>query len=355
MSAVAAVASPPDAAARAAARAAMDGLAKPPGSLGRLEDLAVWWAGVRGDAQAAPPRRPVLAVFAADHGVTARGVSAYPSAVTAAMVTTMLGGGAAASVLAREHGVRIRLVDVAVDTQWPTGLLPAEVTDAKAGRGSAPLDTEDALSPEVFAAAFAAGRDVADDEIDAGADLLLTGDLGIGNTTPSATVIAALTGADATAVAGRGTGIDDAGLERKRRVIAAALARIGAGNDPLEVLRRVGGADLAALAGLCLQAAARRTPVLLDGVIAGAAALAAARCEVGTTAWLVAGHRSAEPAHGLALDALGLQPILALDMRLGEGTGALLALPILRSAVTLLREMATLADVLAGVPADATP
>jgi nicotinate-nucleotide--dimethylbenzimidazole phosphoribosyltransferase len=353
----------PDDAAAGAARARIDARAKPPGSLGAAEDLAVWWAGVRGCPDPAPPSRPALAVLAGDHGVAARGVSAYPPAVTAAMVRTFLSGGAAAAVLAREAGVALHVVDVAVDTDWEGVDLPAAVTAGKVRRGSRPLDTEDALTDAELRAAVALGAGLADFLVDSGHDLLLTGDMGIGNTTPAAAVVAALTGRPPGEVVGRGTGVDDAGLARKRRAVAAGVNRLRGsgvtGPGGWEVVRRVGGADLAAMAALCLRAAWRRTPVLLDGVVSGAAALVARAVAPGCAAWFAAGHRSPEPAHGAALAALGLRPVLDLGLRLGEGTGALLALPVLRSAVTVTGEMAALADVTALVPhpvaSDATP
>jgi nicotinate-nucleotide--dimethylbenzimidazole phosphoribosyltransferase len=347
----------PDAVAARAARARIDARAKPPGSLGAAEDIAVWWAGVRGQADPPPPRRAALAVLAGDHGVTGRGVSAYPPAVTAAMVRTFLSGGAAAAVLARENGVALHVVDVAVDTDWAGVGLPAAVTADKVCRGSRPLDTEDALTEGELRAAVALGAGLADSLVDSGHDLLLTGDMGIGNTTPAAAVVAALTGRPPADLVGRGTGIDDAGLDRKRRAVTAGLARLrasgGAQPSGWEVVRRVGGADLAAMAALCVRAAGRRTPVLLDGVVSGAAALVAESVAPGCAAWFAAGHRSPEPAHGAALAALGLRPVLDLGLRLGEGTGALLALPVLRCAVTVTREMAALADVTALVPGPA--
>lgn len=349
----------PDDAASRAARARIDARAKPLGSLGAAEDLAVWWAGVRGVADPAPPGRAALVVLAGDHGVTDRGVSAYPAAVTAAMVRTFVSGGAAAAVLAREAGVALHVVDVAVDTDWAGVALPAAVTAGKVRRGSRPLDAEDALTGGELRAAVALGARLADSLVDAGHDLVLTGDMGIGNTTPAAAVVAALTGRPAAEVVGRGTGVDDAGLARKRRAVADGLARLGEatpdGPAGWEVVRRVGGADLAAMAALCVQAARRRTPVLLDGVVSGAAALVAESAAPGCTAWFAAGHRSPEPAHRAALAALGLRPVLDLGLRLGEGTGALLALPVLRSAVTVTREMAALADVTALVPEPGPP
>lgn len=341
---------PPDAEAATEARSRIDALAKPPGSLGAAEDLAVWWAGVRGAPDAPPPDRPVLVVIAGDHGVTARGVSAYPSAITAAMVRAFLAGGAAAAVLAREHGVALRVVDAAVDTDWDGVDIPAAVVAGKVRRGSAPLDTSDALTVDELAAAVALGARIADELIDAGHDLVLTGDMGIGNTTPAAAVTAALTGRPAAAVVGRGTGVDDAGLARKRQVVDAALVRVGQPVTGWEAVRRLGGADLAAMAALCVRAAWRRTPVMLDGVVSGAAALVAESVAPGARAWFAAGHRSTEPAHGVALEVLGLRPVLDLGLRLGEGTGALLALPVLRSAVAVTQQMATLEDVSALVP-----
>ncbi|MGF1645457.1 MAG: nicotinate-nucleotide--dimethylbenzimidazole phosphoribosyltransferase [Kineosporiaceae bacterium] len=345
---------PPDGAAAGAARARIDARAKPPGSLGAAEDLAVWWAGVRGQPDPSPPGRAALVVLAGDHGITGRQVSAYPAAVTAAMVRTFLDGGAAASVLAREAGVALHVVDVAVDTDWEGVDLPAAVTAGKVRRGSGPLDTEDAVTPDELHAAVALGTHLADSLVDAGHDLLVTGDMGIGNTTAAAAVVAALTGLPVTQLVGRGTGVDDAGLDRKRRAVTAGLARLDVpGTEPAdgwEVVRRVGGADLAAMAALCVRAAWRRTPVLLDGVVSGAAALVAESVAGGCAAWFAAGHRSPEPAHGAALAALGLRPVLDLGLRLGEGTGALLALPVLRAAVTVTREMAALADVTALLP-----
>jgi nicotinate-nucleotide--dimethylbenzimidazole phosphoribosyltransferase len=335
----------PDTSAAAAARARIDSLAKPPGSLGAAEDLAVWWAGVRGAPDAPPPARPALVVIAGDHGITERGVSAYPAAITAAMVRAFLAGGAAAAVLARDNGVALRVADAAVDTDWAGVDIPPGVVAGKVHRGSAPLDVADALTPDELAAAISLGARIADDVVDAGHDLVLTGDMGIGNTTPAAAVTACLTGLPPEAVVGRGTGVDDAGLARKQHAVGTALTRVGGPLTGWEAVRRLGGADLAAMAALCLRAAWRRTPVLLDGVVSGAAALVAESVAPGCRAWFTAGHRSTEPAHGAALAALELRPVLDLGLRLGEGTGALLALPVLRSSVAVTRGMATLDDV----------
>ncbi|WP_336922309.1 nicotinate-nucleotide--dimethylbenzimidazole phosphoribosyltransferase [Aquipuribacter sp. SD81] len=337
----------PDAAAAAAAADRLAALATPPGALGRLGDLAVWWAGVRGRATPPPPRHVHLHVVAGDHGVVARGVSAFPPTVTPLMVRAFLDGRAAATVLARRLGVHVRTHDLAVDVDWPDGTDPA-LTAHKVRRGSGSIDTDDALTPAELDAALAAGADLADDSVDAGADLLVVGDMGIGNTTPAAALVAALLGQDPAGLTGRGTGVGDDALARKREVVTTAVARArdAHGEDPRALLGALGGADLAAMAGICAQAARRRTPVLLDGVVVTAAALAAERAAPGTAAWFAAGHRSAEPAHAPALDALGLQPLLDLGMRLGEGSGALAALPLLGAASDLLAETALLADLL---------
>jgi nicotinate-nucleotide--dimethylbenzimidazole phosphoribosyltransferase len=337
----------PDADAARAATERLAALATPPGALGRLGELAVWWASVRGEAVPPPPQQVHLHVVAGDHGVTARGVSAFPAAVTPLMVGAFLSGGAAATVLARRQGVHVRTHDLAVDVDWPAGTDP-QLLAHKVRRGSGSIDAEDALSPAELDAALAAGAAIADESVDAGADLLLIGDMGIGNTTPSAALVAALLGIDPSEATGRGTGVDDEGLARKTAVVQAALVRAGEwhGDDPRRLLGALGGADLAAMAGICLQAAARRTPVLLDGVVVTAAALAAERISPGTAAWYAAGHRSSEPAHTPALSALGLVPLVDLGMRLGEGSGALAALPLVGAAASLLAETALLADLM---------
>jgi nicotinate-nucleotide--dimethylbenzimidazole phosphoribosyltransferase len=336
------VVEPPDEQAAAAALARQDTLTKPPGALGRLEQLSVWVASCQGEC---PPRqfqRPRVVVFAGDHGVVAAGVSAFPAEVTAQMVANFAGGGAAINVLAELAGADVRVVDVAVDCDAP--LTPA-IGAYKVRRSSGNIAVEDALSAEEAAAAVAAGRRIADEEVDAGADLLIAGDMGIGNTTAATTLIAALTDAEPVAVVGRGTGVDDAGWARKTAAVRDALYRArGSVADPLALLRICGGADLAAIAGFCAQAAVRRTPVLLDGVVVTAAALVADRIAPGARRWWQAGHRSTEPAHSLALQRLALDPVVDLGMRLGEGTGAAVALPILRAAVATLASMATFGE-----------
>jgi nicotinate-nucleotide--dimethylbenzimidazole phosphoribosyltransferase len=329
---------PPDAEAAAAARARQDRLTKPPGSLGRLEDLSVWVASCQGTC---PPRqfqRPRVVVFAGDHGVTTAGVSAYPAEVTAQMVANFDAGGAAINVLAEAAGASVRVVDIAVDVDEPAS---PSIGAHKVRRGSGNIAVEDALSGDEATVAIEAGRRIADEEVDSGADLLIAGDMGIGNTTAATTLIAALTDSEPVAVVGRGTGIDDAGWARKTAAIRDALYRARGAADPVALLRICGGADVAAMAGFCAQAAVRRTPLLLDGLVATTAALVADRLAPGARQWWQAGHRSPEPAHAVALQRLGLEPILDMRMRLGEGTGAVVALPIVRAAVATLASMAT--------------
>ncbi|RZT16191.1 nicotinate-nucleotide-dimethylbenzimidazole phosphoribosyltransferase [Mycobacterium sp. BK558] len=330
---------PPDPDAAASARDRQARLTKPAGALGRLEDLSVWVASCQSSC---PPRqfeRARVVVFAGDHGVATAGVSAYPPEVTAAMMANFAAGGAAVNVLAGIADATVRIADIAVDTDEP---LTPTVGAHKIRRSSGNIAVEDALTPDEVVAAIEAGRAIADEEVDAGADLLIAGDMGIGNTTPATTLVAALTNTEPVAVVGRGTGVDDAGWARKTAAIRDALYRTRRlSADPVALLRICGGADLAAMTGFCAQAAVRRTPVLLDGVVVTAAALAAERLAPGARQWWQAGHRSTEPAHSLALRELGLEPIVELGMRLGEGSGALVALPVLRAAVATLATMAT--------------
>ena len=329
---------PPDARAAVAARRRQAMLAKPAGALGRLEDLSVWVAACQGDCPPRPFQRARVVVFAGDHGVARAGVSAYPAEVTGQMVAAIESGGAAINVLAETAGATVRVVDIAVDRD-------GSASEYKVRRSSGNIAVEDALTADEAAAAVQAGQRIADEEVDAGADLLIAGDMGIGNTTAATTVIAALTGTEPVAVVGRGTGVDDAGWVRKTAAVRDALYRARAvRSDPLGLIGCCGGADLAAMAGFCAQAAVRRTPVLLDGVVVTAAALLAERMAPGARAWWQAGHRSPEPAHDPALADLGLQPIIDLGLRLGEGTGAAVALPLLRAAVAALSGMVTLTD-----------
>ena len=329
----------PDADAAAAARARQDVLTKPAGALGRLEELSVWLAACQGRCPPVQLHRARVVVFAGDHGVTRHEVSAYPREVTAQMVGNIDAGGAAINALAGIAGATVRVADLAVD---------AETSDRigahKVRRGSGDITVEDALSDAEVATAIKAGQQIADEEVDGGADLLVAGDMGIGNTTPATVLVAALTDVEPVVAVGYGTGIDDAGWARKTAAVRDALYRVsGLRSDPVALLRACGGADLAAMTGFCAQAAVRRTPLLLDGLAVTAAALLAEQLAPGARQWWQAGHRSPEPAHGLALAHLNLQPILELGMRLGEGTGAAVALPVLRAAVAALSEMATFA------------
>ncbi len=333
---------PPSPEVRAEALLRLDALAKPVGALGRLEALAAWWAACAGRSPADPPSRVRAVILAGDHGVSLDGVSAYPREVTAAMVRAFVAGVAGASVLARQHGVSLRVLDLGVDADLSD--LPG-VAEHKVRRSSGALDREDALGPGEARAALEVGARLAAEEIAAGADLLVLGDMGIGNTTPAAALVAASLGVGAELVVGRGTGVDDDRLAHKTAVLARGLARAGDRvRDPVERLTALGSADLAAGTGFLVAAAKAGVPVLLDGIVPVAELLVAEDLQPGVVAWCAAGHRSTEPAQRLALEKLGLEPVLDLGLRLGEGTGALTALPVLRSAALLLRDLALLAD-----------
>ena len=315
-------------------------LTKPAASLGRLEELGVWIASCQGTCPPRPLERARVVVFAGDHGVAEHGVSAFPREVTLQMADNIVAGGAAVSVLARTAGATVRVADMAMSAERPGGL-----DDHKVRRSSGSIDREDALSPEEVRAAIAAGRRIADEEVDSGADLLIAGDLGIGNTTPATVLTCLVTGHEPVELVGRGTGVDDEGWMRKTAAIRDAMYRAsGDLRDPVAMLRKVGGADLAAMAGFLAQAAIRRTPCLLDGSVVTSAALMAEALAPGCRQWWAAGHRSAEPAHSAALTYLSLDPILEHAMRLGEGSGAVAALPVVHNAVAILTEMATFAD-----------
>ena len=334
----------PDRAVAQAATARWRSLTKPEGALGRLEDLGTWWASVRGECPPAPPQRPVLLIVAGDHGVarTAR-TSAYPPEVTAQMVRTFLAERAAANALARQVGAHVRVVDVCVDApaDYAEDLDP-RVTAGRIRRASGSIDREDAMTLEEARRAFSLGVALADEEIDAGADLLIIGDMGIGNTTTAAAITGLLAPADLLSVVGRGTGIDDATWMRKAAAVRDAMRRGKPHKGtPLELLATIGGPDIATMVGLLLGAAARRTPVILDGTVISAAALIAHRVAYKSRDWWQAGHRSTEPAHSAALGRLDLTPLLDLQMRLGEGTGALLTIPLIASAAAALSEMLT--------------
>lgn len=326
----------PDDEAASMARKRQDRLTKPPGSLGRLEELSIWLSAARGQCPPGRPERPRVVVFAGDHGIAQAGVSAYPAEVTAQMIGAIQAGVAAVSVLAAEVGASVRVEDLAVNADTDP-----QVSRFKVRRGSGRIDTEDALSRAEAERALAAGAAIAADEIAAGADLLIAGEVGIGNTTPAAALIGAITGTDAARVTGPGTGLDAEALARKVEVVRTAMARAESITDPVDLLATLGGADLAAMAGFLLGAAAGRTPVVLDGVIVGAAALVAHRFAPEAARWWLAGHRSSEPAHDLALRHLGLTPIVDLGLHLGEGSGALVAIPVLRAAAAVLENMIT--------------
>ncbi|EYT64405.1 nicotinate-nucleotide--dimethylbenzimidazole phosphoribosyltransferase [Dietzia sp. UCD-THP] len=322
------------------ARARQLELTKPSGSLGRLEEIGVWISACQETCPPRPLDRARVVVFAGDHGVATNGVSAFPQEVTLQMADNIVGGGAAVSVLARAARATVRVADMSMAAERPGGL-----DDHKIRRSSGSIDREDALSPDEVRAAIAAGRRIADEEVDSGADLLIAGDLGIGNTTPATVITCLVTGREPVELVGRGTGIDDVGWMRKTAAIRDAMFRAsGDLRDPVGMLRRVAGADLAAMAGFLAQAAVRKTPCILDGSVVTAAALLAEALAPGARQWWVAGHRSAEPAHSAALTYLSLEPILEHSMRLGEGSGAVAALPTVHAAIAVLTEMATFAD-----------
>ena len=330
---------PADEAAMTAARELQARLTKPAGSLGALEELSVRLAGLAGVCPPPMPEPATVAVFAGDHGVHAQGVSPWPQEVTAQMVANFVAGGAVVNAFARQAGAEVMVIDVGVSIPLFGG---PTLVDANVRRGTRDMTVEPALTRDEARAAVEVGISVADQLVGAGAKCLLTGDMGIANTTPAAALTAVFTGAGPAAVTGRGTGIDDAMLAHKTSVIVAALDRHAPDrSDPLGVLAAVGGLEHAALTGFILGAAAHRVPVIVDGVIAASAALAAAAFAPDAVAAMIAGHRSAEPGASAALAHLGLEPLLDLGMRLGEGSGAVLALPVVASAVRVLHEVAT--------------
>jgi nicotinate-nucleotide--dimethylbenzimidazole phosphoribosyltransferase len=334
---------PRDAAAERAARERLDRMTKPPGSLGVLEDVAAQLAGTAGACPAPLPVPAVVAVFAADHGVHAQGVTHWPQEVTAQMVANFARGGAVVNAFAAQLGADVVVVDVGVATSY-AGEPTDRLLSRKIRSGTADLAVGPAMTLEEARRAVEVGIEVAT-TLAADHGCLVTGDMGITNTTASAALICAFTGADPAAATGRGTGADDPTLARKVAVVTRAVARVPerptTPEQALAALAEVGGLEHAALAGFVLGAAAARVPVLLDGVIAGAAALVAAALCPTALQHALAGHTSAEPGHSLALRALGLRPLLGLDLRLGEGTGALLAAPLVASAARALQDVAT--------------
>jgi nicotinate-nucleotide--dimethylbenzimidazole phosphoribosyltransferase len=331
---------PADAGAMAAARERHARLTKPAGSLGALEELSVRLAGLAGGCPPPVPTRPVVAIFVGDHGVHAAGVTPWPQEVTGQMVANFLAGTAVINAFARQVGAEVVVVDVGVASRIddPTG----QLWRRRVRSGTRDLSTGPAMTREEALEAIGVGLAVALELAGRGHDVLLTGDMGIANTTPAAALVAALTGADPADVTGRGTGIDDATLARKAAIVAAALVRHRPDpTDPVGVLAAMGGLEHAALAGLILGGAALRVPVILDGVAGCAAALVAAALAPAAADAMVAGHRSAEPGASVALAHLGLTPLVDLGLRLGEGTGAALALPIVAAAARVLHDVAT--------------
>ena len=328
---------PLDSRAAAAAAEHHDRLTKPRGSLGLLEDAGVRLAAICGESPPPVPEPAVVAVFAGDHGVLAQGVTPWPQEVTAQMVANFCAGGAAINALARHAGARVVVVDVGVAAE----LAPAEgLLLRKVRAGTRDLAVEPAMTVGEATEALDVGAEVAARLVAEGARCLVTGDMGIGNTTPSAALIAAFTGRAAAEVTGRGTGVDDATLARKVVAVERALARTGEA-PPLETLASLGGLEIAALAGFVVGGAAAGVPVIVDGVIAGAALLAAEALAPGTADRCFAGHRSTEPGASAVIERLGMAPLVDLGLRLGEGSGACLALHTLQAAAKVLREMAT--------------
>ena len=316
-------------------------LTKPAGSLGRLEALSVQLAGITGSSRPSFPHKSVI-VMAGDHGVTAEGVSAYPAEVTKQMVLNFLRGGAAINVLARQAGARVIVVDIGVAADF------GEVTNLvqrKVARGTQNMRRGPAMTRGQAEESIQVGMDAANAEIAKGMDLLAVGEMGIGNTSPSSAITSLYTGLPVSLVTGRGTGLDETGFLHKVEIIeqAIALNKPDSG-DPIDVLSKVGGFEIGGLAGAILSAAAHRLPVVLDGFISGAAALIAVGLEPRVKPFLIASHRSVEAGHRAILEQLGLRPLLDLDLRLGEGTGAALAFHLIDAAVNTLNDMATFSE-----------
>ncbi len=328
---------PLDADAMAATAQRWSTRAIPPGALGRLQPLAVQLSGMTGVAPPTVVANPAVAVFAADHGVVADGASAWPSSVTQLMAATMVSGGAAINQFAALFAARVVVVDVGMANPAPDGVVSRRV---RAGTGS--LARGPAMSTADAAAALAVGIEVANSLVDEGADCLVGGEMGIGNTTAAAAVISVICNIDSNRIVGPGAGLGTDQLDHKRALVAAGVARVPADASAITVLAEVGGLEIAALAGFYLGAAARRIPVIVDGVIALAAACTADRLDHAVRARLIAGHRSTEPAADVALGHLDLTPLIELDLRLGEGTGACLAIPFLQAAARAVRDIADL-------------
>jgi nicotinate-nucleotide--dimethylbenzimidazole phosphoribosyltransferase len=328
---------PLDKKAMEAARERQQNLTKPPGSLGALEDISIRVCGITGSPRPDLSEKSVI-LCAADHGVACEGVSAYPAEVTGQMLGNFASDGAAINVLARHASARVVLVDVgsACEVEHP------RIISRRVRPGTANFAVGPAMSRAEAEAAIAVGIEVASEEIERGAKLIVTGEMGIGNTTASSALIAALTGLPPRALAGRGTGVDDQGFDRKVSVIERALeVNRPSPADPIGALAATGGLEIGALAGVMLCCASSRVPVIVDGLISGAAALLASRIDERCSDYMFASHLSVEPGHALALQEIGLEPFLDLRMRLGEGTGAVLAASIVEASVKVLCEMAT--------------
>lgn len=333
----------------AKAQARQSALTKPPGSLGRLEALSIQLAGVTGQTLPRVDRKAVI-VLAGDHGIVAEGVSAYPSAVTAQMVLNFLQGGAAINVLAQQAGARVVIADVGVAADLPEH---PHLIRRKIAHGTANFARGPAMTPEEAVRSVETGVEIVTGEVDRGLDLVATGEMGIGNTTPASAITAVYTGLPVAQVTGRGTGVDDDGLARKVDAIERALALHRPDPaDPLGVLSAVGGFEIGAIAGVCLGAAANYVPVVVDGFISAAGALIAAALCPAVKPYLIASHLSVERGHAALWQALGLLPLLDMDLRLGEGTGAVLAMHLVEAACRILAEMATFADAGVSGPQD---
>ncbi len=332
---------PLDEVAMASAKARQDQLTKPQGSLGRLEDLSVRLAGIFGEATPSIRRKTVI-LAAGDHGVVAEGVSAYPQDVTPAMVMNFMGGGAAINVLAKHAGAEIVVLDAGVAADLPSH--PA-LRSVKIGRGTNNIAVGPAMTREQAVQCLETGIETCREQIAAGSDLIACGDMGIGNTTPSSAITSVITGAGADATTGRGTGLHDTALAHKTSVVQRAIdINRPDPKDGLDVLMKVGGFEIGVLAGVFLGAAAGHRPVVVDGFISGAAALIAYTIAPKAGHRFIASHQSVEPGHRIALSCMGLDPLLDLGMRLGEGTGATLAMHVIEAAAKCLSGMATFAE-----------
>ena len=319
-------------------------LTKPPGSLGRLEELGARLAGMAGGCPSPVPESPAVVVCAGDHGVHERGVSPWPQAVTTAMVSTFCTGGAAVNAIAKTVGARVSVLDVGVSGELERHPL---LRTAKVRRGTGDLSRGPAMGREEAARAVMAGAGVAEELVESGGvDLLVTGDMGIGNTTPAAALISAFTGHPPEETTGRGTGIDDQTIKLKVNVVKEALELHAPDpEDPLGVLAKIGGLEHAAIVGVILSGAVYGLPVILDGVVSDSAALVARALAPHSAQYVIAGHRSTEPGARISLQSLDVRPLLDLDMRLGEGTGGLLAVPLVQAASRTLKEMAMLEEI----------